>query len=87
MLLKILQFYGVFEKHDSNGTSLCAKTAVFTMLLFNYFVYVSKSVFFYDVFECLVTLGQTKTYFFPKTSVFTMHYEQFFKNISFYNKL
>ena len=88
MLLKILQFYGVFENMTPMGPLFVTKhkllRCVCSIIMY---MFQKVCVFFYDVFECFITLGQTKTYFFSKNIFFTMHCEQFFKNISFYNKL
>ena len=45
-----------------------------------------KNIRFYSEFCMLFAQDETKTYLCSKTSVFTMNYTHFFKNISFYNK-
>ena len=45
-----------------------------------------KNIGFYNEFCMLFAQDETKTYLCSKTSVFTMNYAHFFKNISFYNK-
>ena len=46
-----------------------------------------KNIGFYSEFCMLFAQDETKTYLCSKTSVFTMNYAHFFKNIRFYNEL
>jgi len=45
-----------------------------------------KNISFYNEFCMLFAQDETKTYLCSKTSVFTLNYAHFFKNISFYSK-